>query len=497
MNAAREECTTPKNDYFVEVSPVSAGKQEAFRRYPLPVDPSEQDKATKIRICSVARPHMRAFHLAWLSFFLAFLGWFSIPPLLPTISRELNLSKTDIANSNILAVTSTILGRVSVGPLCDRFGPRRVQSTLLILGAIPVGLSSTVTTAAGLLTVRFFIGFIGCAFVCAQSWVSDMFVNNVVGTANAIVGGWGNLGGGATFVIMPLVFDMFNSSDSISADSAWRLSMGFPAMCLLVVGFVLQFAADDTPRGKKHAERPKTTAHESPFLLVKTALSNPNTIILAIQYACTFGVELQLNSVLGLFFYEEFTKDNCDPTVDPEECRLLTQQTAGLMASLFGLMNIFARALGGYLSDKCNQRYEMKGRIAVLMAFLVSTSVSLLVFSRTNSLTAAGLVLALVSLFVQGGEGATFAIVPYVWPEYTGSVSGIVGAGGNVGAVCWGFLFKAATTSHNGLMYTGFVVGGCALLVPFLHINGYTSFNRFIDQTELITSRRSRRTINL
>lgn len=475
-----EECTTPRNEYYVEVSPVSTKPVMFRRKYAVPVDPNADDKATKLQLCSFARPHMRAFHLSWISFFLAFFAWFSIPPLLPTIKQELNLSTADIHNSNILAVSSTILGRVSVGPLCDRFGPRNVQSILLIGAAVFVSLSAAVTNTAEFFAIRFFIGFVGCAFVCTQAWVADMFVKDIVGTANALAGGWGNLGGGATFLIMPLVFHLFDSIDSVSADAAWRLSMIFPAACLLAVGITLRYAADDTPRGKKHAQRPIADKHESALCLIKKALCNRNTIILAIQYACCFGVELQVNAGLGLYFYQEFKRDDCDPNTDPTECRLLSQRTAGFMASMFGLMNLVARALGGFLSDKFNQKYRMQGRIGIQLAFLLCEGILLFVFSRMTSLLSAGLVLVLFSLCVQGAEGTTFAIVPYVMPEYTGSIAGVVGAGGNVGAVLWGFLFKSTSTPQEGLMYLSFFVIVSCVLTPFIHVHGETSFRSLL-----------------
>ena len=34
----------------------------------------------------------------------------------------------------------------------------------------------------------------------AQAWTTNMFRKSIVGSANAIVGGWGNLGGGLTQV---------------------------------------------------------------------------------------------------------------------------------------------------------------------------------------------------------------------------------------------------------------------------------------------------------
>ena len=39
-------------------------------------------------------------------------------------------------------------------------------------------------------------------------------------------------------------------------------------------------------------------------------------------------------------------------------------------------------------------------------------------------------------------EGATFSVVPFINRKALGSVAGIVGAGGNAGAVAAGFLFR-------------------------------------------------------
>lgn len=65
-----------------------------------------------------------------------------------------------------------------------------------------------------------------------------------------------------------------------------------------------------------------------------------------------------------------------------------------------------------------------------------------MLFAQANVLLLAIPALLLFSLFVQMSEGATFSVVPFVNKRALGSVAGIVGAGGNVGAVAAGFLFK-------------------------------------------------------
>lgn len=54
-----------------------------------------------------------------------------------------------------------------------------------------------------------------------QAWTTVFYDKNVVGTANALVGGWGNAGGGFTFIIMVALYNKLRE-DGLSLHSAWR-----------------------------------------------------------------------------------------------------------------------------------------------------------------------------------------------------------------------------------------------------------------------------------
>jgi NNP family nitrate/nitrite transporter-like MFS transporter len=141
-----------------------------------------------------------------------------------TLKKDLNLTAVDVANSNILGLTSTLLVRALVGPLCDRYGPRLVMAGLLLAGAIPTALAGTVTNATGLLILRFFIGILGGTFVPCQVWTSAFFDKNIVGFANALAGGWGNAGGGFTFYVMPAVVASLVAHQGLTLSVAWRVA---------------------------------------------------------------------------------------------------------------------------------------------------------------------------------------------------------------------------------------------------------------------------------
>ena len=96
--------------------------------------------------------------------------------------------------------------------------------------------------------------------------------------------------------------------------------------------------------------------------------------------------------------------------------------------------------------------------------------VLLILFSRATGLSLATGGLLLFGLFVHISCGATYAVIPFVNRKALGSVAGIVGAGGNVGAVLSGFLFRGAIPWPTALLLLGVLVTVSSLLtllVPF------------------------------
>ena len=159
-------------------------------RYHVRVARSQHDKAIEIRLCQIKRPHMRAFHASWISFFTAFFLWFAVTPLLGEIKETLGLSKEQVWTSSLCGTAGTILMRLVLGPLCDKYGARLCMASILLVSAIPCAMTGLVESAEGLYIARAFIGIAGASFVACQYWTSSMFSREVVGTANALVAGW-------------------------------------------------------------------------------------------------------------------------------------------------------------------------------------------------------------------------------------------------------------------------------------------------------------------
>jgi NNP family nitrate/nitrite transporter-like MFS transporter len=197
-----------------------------------------------------------------------------------------------------------------------------------------------------------------------------------------------------------------------------------------------------------------------------------------------------MNNAASQYFREEFD---------------LTTESAAAVASLFGWMNLFARGLGGYVSDIANSSWGMPGRLWVQTICLALEGVFVLIFANSKSLAGAILVMVFFSIFVQAAEGTSYGkynqlavvcwifvhnnggahyvwllclfqgIVPYVDEKNLGTVTGIVGAGGNVGAVAFGFAFRQLQSNKTALTIMGATVLGSSILSLFIVIEGHDS----------------------
>ncbi len=402
---------------------------------------------TKLNIFSLSGVQMKTFHVTWLTFFVCFFGWFGLAPLMPTIKEDLQLDKSQIGNIVIASVSGTIIARLLIGKLCDSWGPRKTYTTLLLIGAIPVmgvGLAESYTS---FLLFRLAISIIGASFVITQFHTSMMFAANIKGTANAVAGGWGNLGGGVTNMVMPVIFAAIVGFGYTKAE-AWRYAMIVPGVMMLFAAFLYFRYTKDTPAGNyDEIEREVKAKGKTDYSVLK----DWRVWALALAYAVCFGMEITFDNIAALHFVQEFK---------------LTQGSAGFWAGVFGFMNIFARALGGIFADKVGKKYGMRGKGLLLATVLLLEGAGLIMFAQAGSFAMAIISMISFALFLKMANGATYAITPFVNEKNVGLVSGIVGAGGNVGGMLFGFLFKSKSITYvEAFGYIGMIVIAVSLLV--------------------------------
>jgi NNP family nitrate/nitrite transporter-like MFS transporter len=416
------------------------------------------NKATSIQLFSLRTPQMRAFHLTWMAFFVCFFAWFACAPLMPLIKGQLGLSMAQIANINIAAVAVTILVRLLVGPLCDRYGPRKTYTGLLLIGALPVFGVALVQSYESFLFFRLCIGAVGASFVITQYHTSVMFASNVVGTAYAASAGWGNAGGGAAQALMPLLVAALLML-GVSETMGWRLALLVPGVLMLIMAAVYWRYTQDCPQGNYADLRAQGIAIEGGkkggWASFRAASANYRVWLLFITYGACFGVEIFIHNIAAIYYVDHFG---------------LSLKGAGMAAASFGLLALFARALGGWLSDKAATRGNLDSRAALLFVLMLGEGLGLLWFAHAGSVTLAVVAMLTFGLFTHMACGATYALVPFIDRKALGGVAGIIGAGGNVGAVAAGFLMKGLGDTQQTLTVLGALVAVsalCAIAVRF------------------------------
>lgn len=356
-------------------------------------------KATEFKLFSASAPHMRAFHLAWISLFSCFFSTFATPPLLPVIRDNLNLTDTDISNAGIASVSGAIFSRLAMGAACDIFGPRVASASVSLLIAPIVFATSMISSPMGFVVFRFLVGLSIANFVANQFWMSSMFSSNVIGIANGVAAGWANVGSGATQLLMPLFYS-FICQIGVSSFTAWRVAFFFPALLQALTAIAVLAFGQDLPDGNfQRLQNSGNKQKDGLFKVVLHGLKNYRGWILGLIYGFCFGVELTIDNIIAGYFYDRFN---------------LKIQIAGVIAASFGFTNFISRPSGGVISDMMGRRFGMRGRLWSLWVVHSSAGFLCILLGRVNSLAVSVVLMVAFSIFVQAASGLTFGVVPFV-----------------------------------------------------------------------------------
>lgn len=437
---------------------------------------------------------IRVLHYTWIAFFISFYIWFNMAPLATTMLRDVGwLTEEHIKILAIINVALTIPARIVVGALIDKYGPRLVFSGLLIAMAFPTFLFAFGDSVAQLMVSRLILSTVGASFVIGIRMVAQWFPPKMIGRAEGFYAGWGNFGSAWAAMTLPwLAITVFEEQLGIA--HGWRWALFINGLVSLVYGVMYFFLVKDTPDGVDFVGVKKTQPmlvsskldlaqyllwsfpifgalgllawrigrievsetiiiSETGLKLIYGGLAlaylahvaksvhinlprlragvpeserYPFLSVAALNttYVANFGAELAVVSMLPAFFEATFT---------------LGPEAAGLIASSFAVVNLVARPLGGLISDK------LYNRKLVMLGYMLGISIGFVGMGMIDStwpIIAAIAVTVATSMFVQGAEGATFAIIPLIHKPITGQIAGMAGAFGNVGAVVYLVVFS-------------------------------------------------------
>ncbi len=434
------------------------------------------DAPTKLKLFSFSG-NTRILHLTWFAFFLTFMVWFAHAPLMVVIRDTFGLSDQEVKALLILNVAMTIPARIVVGMLVDRFGPRIMFSSILVLSGIFCIAFSMAQNYQQLATMRFLLGFVGAGFVVGIRMISEWFPARQTGVAQGIYGGWGNFGSAASAMLLPSLALMYGG------ENGWRYAIASTGVIAMLYGVFYYFAVTNTPKGSTYFKPKKVGGMEVTskfdfflYLIVsipmyaalgilawKLSPSGLNwfnaaitdtiyailtalylyqafniyqvnrsvfkkdvpdifkydfsqVAILNLAYLVTFGSELALVSMLPLFYKDTFE---------------ISTVLAGVLAAVYPVMNLIARPAGGVISDKF-------GRKRTLVVLFTGIALSFALLAQVDASWALPLVVAttiICGLFSKAGSGAVFAMVPLIQRRMTGQIAGMAGAYGNIGGV--------------------------------------------------------------
>ncbi len=463
----------------------------------------------KLNVFNLKAANIRILHYTWFAFFMTFVVWLGLGPMMPFIKEALGLTDQQAKVLLILNVAMTIPARIVVGMLVDKFGPRIMYSSILVLGGAISIAFAWANSYEQLAILRFLSGFIGAGFVVGIRMIGEWFPAKQTGLAQGIYGGWGNFGSAGAAMTLPFIAVNFGE-----AGDGWRIALTVASVAAIAYGVIYFFIVSNTPKGSTYFKPKKMGAMEVtskgdlylyilmniPLFLALGILSwklspaqmnlidqTTTYLIYAIlagiylvqvwkiwhvnshilqkpvpemqrykfkqvaildwAYFVTFGTELAVVSMLAMFYVEWFD---------------IPKVTAALLAGIYPFINLVARPGGGWISD-------IIGRKRTLIIVFAGITAAFLFLGMVDQTWPVWLVVAVTivaGIFSKAGSGAVYAMVPLIQRRMTGQIAGMAGAFGNVGAVT--FLTANSLVSYDQFfLLIGIVAAVVFVLIMF------------------------------
>lgn len=327
--------------------------------------------------------------LATGAFVVCFAVFGSISAMMPTIRRELELTPMQVGIALAVPVILGSLGRIPLGILTDRYGGRLIFSLTMIASIIPAVLLGWARTYVTVLICGLFAGIALASFAVGIGFVSRWYPPQKQGTALGIYGA-GNIGQALAAFGAPVLV------------GAMGYAWGFWAFALITFVWLILFIAT--------ARNAPSVAPRRTLRQIAAPLRKANAWMLAAFYFLTFGGFVAMSIYLPTFLTEMFA---------------LSDEDAGRRTAGFIVLATLMRPVGGVLADRVG------GRRLLLIVFPATAVMALLLacpLMSTFTIGALGMAAA-----IGVGNGAVFKLVPQMFPDSVGGVTGLVGAAGGLG----------------------------------------------------------------
>jgi ACS family glucarate transporter-like MFS transporter len=343
------------------------------------------------------------------------------------IGREYAIDNTHLGWIFSAFLIGYAVFQIPAGLFAHRFGSRRLLTFAVVWWGIFTVLTTLVPPSishavALLILVRFMLGAgEATMYPAASQFVERWFPIPERGKANGIIFGGVGVGSGFTPPIVTAIILHFG----------WRASFWFSAICGIIAGVVWYLSARDTPE-----EHPSVSGNE--LALIRAGRGPERTSPSAkhrIPWSRIFGSKeilaltlsyLTYGYVAWVFFGWFY--------IYLAQARGLNLKTSAVYSILpFVGMTIGAMG-GGVASDWLVQHFSLRiGRCILPFCAMATTSVLLIIGSRAEQASTAGITLALGAGVLYIAQSCFWAITADFAGEYAGLVSGIMNMGAQVG----------------------------------------------------------------
>jgi sugar phosphate permease len=285
------------------------------------------------------------------------------------------------------AVTSgNAFGKIIIGPLfgflagwiIDRFGPRRLMLTGILMGGFAlIGLSQM----TALWMFYFFYLFNALGYVCGGPLPNQVLLTRWFDRARGKAMGFAYIGIGAGGMVVPQLARWLNGQ------IGWHRALMTLGVLMIVIAIPMVWIVKEQPEGYK-------ASVAAPPLPIGDILKQPAFYLLAIGSMCSIGAVGGTNQHLKLFMGVDLK---------------YTQETAANVISLVLASSIAGRLLMGWLADRLPKKYVM-----LLIYMLVSAAIPLLYFVSAPNVI---YVFAVIFGIAFGGD---YMIIPLMAAELFG-----------------------------------------------------------------------------
>jgi NNP family nitrate/nitrite transporter-like MFS transporter len=401
----------------------------------------------------------RTLALATVGFNFSFLLWFSFAPFTGPMAEAFDLSLAEIGVLASAAIWLAPFGRILTGWLSDKYGAPTVFAIVLAYVGVFSMASAFAQSYAVFFVERLIVATAGISFVVGIQHVSEWFDEDELGTAEGIYAGVGNAGAAGGALVLPRIFATGWSGPLF--ETGWRAAFFYAG----VVSILLAAVYYELGEAAATEARRRATAESATLEQWVHAATRYGTVVLALAYAMSFGLELSMNGWLATYYREAFATDDL--------------VLASTFAATFSIGAGLLRPIGGHVSDRLAREQRdvlpvFTGRYREQWTFVSLCFVVVAMVGMTLAGLSGVVLVAVAAGFVVGtacafAEGAIFAQVPAMFPDSSGAVAGVVGGVGTVGGIVYPLVYSAALFPNRHVGYAAVAVS----MLPIVLLNAW------------------------